>query len=177
MPDIIEKFGQKSIFCCAIPLIEAGLLVPAFQHLKWFVDSFFQKRDEKVLIVKENVRHFVAFGELDGWFISGFHLVRDEAKIIAYLQQPLLNKLERIAELLNQPIADPGGGFKGFSFTDEARHQELTFGWANDRLGFSLMPLEEGEQLAGGDLGDKESTPEEEAELIRATLARYGFKV
>ena len=177
MSDIIEKFGQKSIFCCAIPMIEAGLLVPTFKHLNWFVDTFFQKREEKVLIAKGKIRHFVASGELDAWFISGFHLVRDDAKIIAYLQHPLLARLERIAELLNYPIADLGGGFKGFTFTDEGRHQELTFGWANDRLGFSLMPLEEGEQLAGGDLGDADSTPEGEAKLIKDTLIKYQFKV
>jgi len=95
MTNPFEKSGSKSMFSTVIPLIEAGFLVPAPKHLDWFIDTFFQTKGKRVVVERGSDVQWAVREELDDWFKHEFHLVPDEEKIMAYLQDPLLKMAER----------------------------------------------------------------------------------
>ena len=174
MLNTIQETEERSIFGDVIALIEAGVLVPGFDQMNFYMDTFFKTLGDKVLIAKGKARQYIPKGALEMWLVAGYHLVKDEAKLAKYLETPFLTKLECVSLILGHPTVPVGVRTRGFVF--QTATQELIFKWnADGILAFALMFLAEGDELEGGTLGREDLTSKEDAKRILDTLRIYGF--
>ena len=175
MANTLQEVDQKSLFADTVALIEAGFLVPSFDRMNWFIDTFFKTLGEKVLIAKGKAQQYIPRDALEMWLVGGYHLVKDEIKVTHYLETPFLPKVERVALLVGQPSVPIGVVTRGFLFQTDT--QELVFKYNTEGvLTFTLFFLAEGDELAGDIIGCEVATAEEDADRIRNTLQKYRFE-